>query len=202
VISGPNTVFLGEMRSGSVTIPRGEAASVQMRLEMHTGVLTVRGGADDLTRAEFRYTYRGDKPVVEYAVEDGIARLDVTQPEPKSLVLLGGRRINEWDVRLGEGAPIRLDIQIDDSDFTADLRQNWTHDLAIDVRAESGDVTLYLPSQVGVQVTVDRRAREIKTSGLRQAGDVFTNDSYGRTAVSLRITVASAGGGGINLRVG
>ena len=75
---------------------------------------------------------------------------------------------------------------------------NGNLDVTIDTGATN--LTVLLPSDVGVRVKVDRGPTVIDASGLVEDGDVYTNDAYGVSDVTLKVDI-DAGVGQINLEV-
>jgi hypothetical protein len=57
-----------------------------------------------------------------------------------------------------------------------------------------------LPRDVGVRLNVQTGIGSVDTSGLSKDGNIYTNDAYGNSDVSLRIDI-DGGVGKINLDV-
>ena len=81
------------------------------------------------------------------------------------------------------------------------IARDWARDLDVTVKAGVGRATLRLPRRVGVRVTVETGIGDVDAPGLKRDGDVYTNDAYGESAVTLRIDI-KAGVGKINLDLG
>ena len=53
----------------------------------------------------------------------------------------------------------------------------------------SNDVTLILPQDTGVSVTVESDTNEVSAKGFTANGNTFTNDAFGATEVAIDITI-------------
>jgi len=67
------------------------------------------------------------------------------------------------------------------------------------VRGGAGEVTVLLPSQVGVRVNAGTRLGRVNAQGLQQRGEAFVNDAYGDSEITLEVDV-EGGLGQINLK--
>jgi hypothetical protein len=177
------------------------------------------GGADELLEADFTYNVAKLKPEVAYT--DGT--LVVWQPDVGGMPSL--RNItdfrNEWDLRLYDNVPMdlsvdvgcgtsnlqlaglsltRLDVVLGAGRSTLDLSGDWGRDLDVTIDAGAADLTVLLPSDVGVRVEIDRGPTMIDAAGLAHDGNVYTNHAYGVSKVTLHIEV-TAGIGWLNLEL-
>jgi predicted membrane protein len=85
-------------------------------------------------------------------------------------------------------------------DITIDLTGDWQDDLDAIIQGGLGQMTLKLPSDVGVRLNVQTGIGSVDASGLSKDGNIYTNDAYGNSDVSLRIEI-DGGVGKINLDV-
>src|SRR5512138_8266 len=85
---------VGELQTESQSVELGSATSVDVKVNMGAGDLTVTGGAEKLLEADFNYNVAKLKPAVEFT--DGT--LVVQQPEVDGLPILQGITDfrNEW----------------------------------------------------------------------------------------------------------
>lgn len=210
---------VGELRSESQSVELGDAESVRVEINFGAGDLEVSGGAEKLLEADFTYNVDELKPEVEYT--DGT--LVLWQPQNEGLPDLRGIADfrNDWGLRLNEEVPMDLrvemgagsshlqlaglaltglDITLGAGGSTIDLRGDWVRDLDVTIDTGATNLTVLLPSDVGVRVKVDRGPTVIDASGLVQDGDVYTNDAYGVSDVTLKVDI-DAGVGQINLEV-
>lgn len=90
---------------------------------------------------------------------------------------LSGSTLSDLDLRMGAGS-LNLDITGD-----------WHQDMVGQIKGGIGAVTIYLPSNVGVRVQAQGRLGSVKAISLRQNGDIYTNDAYGQSDITLDIDI-------------
>jgi hypothetical protein len=210
---------VGELRTESQSVELGDADSVRVEIELGAGDLTVAGGAQDLLEADFTYNVDKLKPSVEYS--DGT--IVVSQPEiggvPALLGITDFR--NEWDLRLHDGVPMaltldmgagtsdlrlgglsltELDVNLGAGLSTIDLTGDWANDLEAVIESGAAELILRLPRDVGVRVEVETGPTAVSAPDLTQDGNVYTNDAYGASDVTLRLAI-QAGIGLIRLEL-
>ncbi len=214
--SGPRT---GETHTISKSVPLGTTKSVAVEIKMGAGELRVTGGSTDLMDADFTYNVDAWKPDVNYDAGGDQAHLTIEQPEGHGH---GGRTRNDWDVRLNDSVPMQMDVNLGAGKANLDLvglslsrfevnlgagetdvnlDGHWAHDLTASVQGGVGKATLHLPRDVGVRVTAQGGLGAINANGFTKNGDVYTNDAYGKSPVSLTIDV-QGGVGEIDLVLG
>ena len=81
-----------------------------------------------------------------------------------------------------------------------DLTGDWERDLSAVVRGGAGEVTVLLPSQVGVRVNAGTRLGRVNTDGLQKQNEAYINGAYCDSDVTLKVRV-QGGLGQINLKV-
>jgi hypothetical protein len=99
---------------------------------------------------------------------------------------LSGSAVRDLDVRMGAG------------DVHVDLSGNWQQDLAATIKGGVGKATVILPTTAGVRATVRGGLGQVNADALNKDGDVYTNDAYGQSDVTLDIEI-EGGVGEINL---
>jgi N-terminal domain of toast_rack, DUF2154/Cell wall-active antibiotics response 4TMS YvqF len=217
---GPQRVEVGELRTQTRSVDAEDAESVRANLRIALGELNVSGGADELMEADFAYNVSAWEPRVNYELGGDTGELNVEQQGLGEGIPNRDVR-NEWDLRLNDDIPMDLAVQMGggvsnlDLDSliltglnlgmgagatTVDLTGNWERDLSAVVRGGAGEVTLLLPSQIGVRVNAGTRLGRVNADGLRKEGEAFVNDAYGDSDTNLEVDV-SGGVGQINLRV-
>jgi N-terminal domain of toast_rack, DUF2154/Cell wall-active antibiotics response 4TMS YvqF len=217
---GPQRVEVGELRTQTRSVDAEDAESVRANLRIALGELNVSGGADELMEADFAYNVAAWEPRVNYELGGDTGELNVEQQGLGEGIPNRDVR-NEWDLRLNDDIPMDLAVQMGggvsnlDLDSliltglnlgmgagatTVDLTGNWERDLSAVVRGGAGEVTLLLPSQIGVRVNAGTRLGRVNADGLRKEGEAFVNDAYGDSDTNLEVDV-SGGVGQINLRV-
>jgi hypothetical protein len=210
---------VGELRSESQSVELGDAGPVRVEIDFGAGDLQVTGGAEKLLEADFTYNVAELKPEVKYT--DGT--LVIWQPDSEGLPDLRGITDfrNEWGLRLNDVVPLDLsvnmgagtsdlqlaglsltglDITVGAGEYTVDLSGGWARDLDVSIDAGAADVSVLLPSEVGVRVEVDRGPTVIDAPGLVQDGNVYTNAAYGASEVTLHVDM-QAGIGQIHLEI-
>src|SRR3712207_1486521 len=217
---GPQRVEVGELQTESRSVDPENADSVLANLRIALGKLNVGGGADSLMEADFAYNVAAWRPGVSYEVVGDTGELSVQQQGLREGIP-GPDVRNEWDVRLNESMPLDLGVQmgggvgnldLDTLTLTGlnldvgagvsrvDLAGDWDRDLSAVIRGGAGQVTVLLPSQVGVRVNAKTRLGRVNADGLRREGQAFVNDAYGDSDVTLEVEV-QGGAGQINLEV-
>jgi N-terminal domain of toast_rack, DUF2154 len=210
---------VGTLQTESQSVELEDARSVRVQINLGAGNLQMTAGAEKLLEADFTYNVAALKPVVKYT--DGT--LVVRQPDVKGLPALQGITDfrNEWDLRLYDAVPMDLtvdvgggvsdlqlaglsltglDVTLGTGESTIDLSGDWARDLDITIDAGAAGLTVRLPRAVGVRVEVDRGPTVINAPDLTRDGDVYTNEAYGVSDVTLHIHV-EAGIGWLNLEL-
>lgn len=217
LLSSCGAARVGALQTESKSVELGDAKSVSVEINMGAGDLQLTGGAEKLMEADFTYNVARIKPEVKYT--DGT--LVVRQPETNGMpALLGITDFrNEWGLRLYDGVPMDLsvdvgagtstlqlaglsltglDVTLGAGIHTVDLSGDWTRNLDVTINAGAAFLTVRLPKGVGVQVKVESGPHTIDATGLTKDGDFYTNAAYGVSDVSLHIDL-QAGIGTITL---
>jgi hypothetical protein len=212
-------VRAGETRTDALKIDLGEAKSAVVEMRMSAGELSIQGGAQALAEGTFTYTVNRWKPEVDYHVFNNQGRLSIEQR--RRGVLFFGRQENKWDLRINDRVPLEFKLKFGAGEGNLDFRGLSLTSLGIDMgvgelkldlsgeRKENLDVrikggvgegTIYLPEGVGVRAKVKGGIGSVHAGSMHKDGDVYTNDAYGKTAVSINLSV-EAGIGSINLKL-
>jgi hypothetical protein len=202
----------------SQTVALGGAESVRVEMIMGGGALLVRGGADDLLEADFTYRHQSWKPQVEYSIAGREGSLTIRQSPTLAIVPSGGLPAR-WDVRLNSDVPMslsitlgggggdlqlgdlnlsRLDIKFGGGGANISLDGDWEKDLEASIGGGVGGVKLTLPSDAGVRVEADTGLGSVDARDFQREGDVYTNDAYGSSNVTLNLRI-EVGVGGVEL---
>jgi hypothetical protein len=210
-------VRVGELRTESKSVELGDAKSVRVKMVLGAGDLVVTGGAKKLLEADFTYNVAKLKPEVEFT--DGT--LVVQHPDVRGYRTLQDIRDfrNEWDLRLNNDVPMnlslemgagtsdlqlaglsltRLDVTLGAGKSSIDLSGDWERELDATIKTGAANITVRLPKDIGVRVEINAGPTTINASGLTKDGNVYTNDAYGVSDVTLQIKM-EAGVGQINL---
>lgn len=219
--AAPRGVDVGELQTERRSVEADDAESVRAEIRMALGELNVAGGAgSSLMDADFAYNVAGWRPDVDYRKlgDEGeltVGQRGITEGIPTH------RARNEWDVRLNDDVPIALRVQMGgglgnldldslaltglDLDMgagsaTVDLTGSWERDVNARIRGGAGELTVLLPSRMGVRVDAGARVGRVNAEGLRRQGDAYVNDAYGGPGANLEVDV-EGGIGQINLEV-
>ena len=202
-------VRVGDLQSKTQTVERGDADSVHVEIQMGAGKLDVSGGASELLEASFTYNVEELNPRVTYTggrleVKDSGVSVGVT-----SLADLNEFR-NEWDLKLNEDVPMEMKVELGAGpshlalgalDLTSltinggagevnlNLTGDWRNDLDARITGGLGNLHLTLPRDVGVRIEVDPGIGAVDPSGFTRDSNVYTNDAYGSSDVTLRIHI-------------
>jgi N-terminal domain of toast_rack, DUF2154 len=210
---------VGTLQTESQSVELGDAESVVVEITFGAGDLEVTSGAQKLLDADFIYNVAKLKPEVEYSN----GTLAVRQPDARGLPALQGITgyRNEWRLRLSDSVPMdlsvdmgagssdlhlaglpltRLKVNLGAGISTVDLSGDWARDLDVSIETGAADITVRLPSEVGIRVVVEAGPHTIETTGLTKDGNVYTNAAYGMSEVTLQVAVES-GIGQIHLEV-
>jgi hypothetical protein len=218
--AAPRRVEVGELQAQTRSVEVDGADSVRANVRIALGELDVGGGADRLMEADFAYNVAAWEPRVNYEVVGNSGELAVEQQGLGEGIPTRDVR-NEWDLRLNDDVPIDLAVQMGggvgnlDLDSLAlrglnldvgagstrvDLSGDWGQDVSAVVRGGAGEVTILLPSQMGVRVKAGTRLGRVNAEGLRKEGEAFVNDAYGDSDATLQVDI-TGGAGLINLQV-
>lgn len=201
------------------TIPlQGESRAV-VSIRMDAGEITIRGNADnDLMKASFYYNRRPWEPRIDHFVSDGVTRLLVEQ---RRMGPVFGRVRNKWDIALSEKIPMelrldlgvgkaeidlngirvsKLDVQVGVGGMHLDLSGTRKENLSGQIEGGIGRAEIRFPDDIGVRIRVEGGLGSIDAPDFIRDGEVFRNDAYGKTPVSIDLAV-EAGIGRIDLRL-
>ena len=207
---------LRSLRHEVRTVERQNAQSVQASLNAGAGQLTISGGSAHLLDADFNVGESYSDPQVSYKVEDGVGQLSVSQDGGGTHF---GTTHNDWNLRFGGDVPLelkimlgagqghlrlqglevtRLNMELGAGQADVDLTGDRKRDLDADLEGGVGQATIRLPKNVGVVVHATGGIGAVDARGLKHDGDEYTNDAYGKTPATIRLTVRG-GVGEINL---
>jgi hypothetical protein len=208
-----------DLKVKTQTVELGEAESVDVELDMGAGELNLEGGAAALMEGTFRYRFERRIPEVEYSTFAKKGKLSIHEKRRRGINFGGGRA--KWDVRLNNRVPMdlkvdlgagestlnlrefqlkRLDIDMGVGALTLDLSGERSSDLDVKIDGGIGHATIYLPANIGVRAEIDGGLGSIHAPNFHKSHDIFTNDAYGKSAVTIELRV-DAGIGSIDLEL-
>lgn len=212
-------VEVGELEEDVHSIPLDGVESLKVELDMGAGELNLHGGATDLMEGSFVYNVEEWKPEIDYYVSEGKALLEIEQGRNSGIPM--GDSENEWNISLNERIPmdVKLDLGAGETnldfqglllnslvvdmgvgELTLDLSGERTQSVDVNIEGGIGSATLYLPQQFGVRVNVEKGIGSVDSYGFHKEGHIYTNDSFGKTGVSVEVNI-EAGIGSVDLRL-
>ncbi|MCA9954551.1 MAG: hypothetical protein H6657_31645 [Ardenticatenaceae bacterium] len=218
------SVSVGPTQTESRSVELGNVDSVRVGIQMGVGELNVEGGATNLMDAEFTYNIEAWRPTVEYAQRGDIGELQIAQPSGEINGIPDDEVNYQWDIALQNDVPMDMDVDLGVGEShltlsglalqnllvntgvgeaTIDLSGNWQDSFDATIKGGVGETTIYLPDRVGLRVEANTGLGELVIVGLQREGDsdVYTNDAYGESAVTISLTV-DGGIGKITVQAG
>jgi hypothetical protein len=202
-----NRHYSGDLQHQTRTVDRLDAKSVDVSLETGSGELNISGGSSHLLDADFHYSDSYETPRVDYNVADGVGHLDISQDQGGANF---GAKHNQWDLRISKDVPLelkiemgagrgqlrlrdipvtRLEMKMGAGQADVDLTGDRKNDLVAELQGGVGQVTIRLPRKVGVVVRASGGIGSVNAHGLRHDNDEYTNEAYGKTPATIRLTV-------------
>lgn len=213
-----NTTRVGALKSETQAVDLGSADTARVRVDFPAGELLIEDGSSSLLDASFRYNVSDWQPEVKYSENGAQGDLSVSVRDNVSLPV-GGNLINEWSLQFASGVPIDLslhtgagnaELDLGDLDLMAlnietgagvtvvRLDGAWQHDLAVSIKSGVGEMTIHLPSEMGVRVEMETALVSVTADGLRKDGSSYVNDAFGIAPHTLTLKL-EAGVGSIEL---
>ena len=186
--------------------PQG-AKSARAKLQIGAGELTISGDSTHALDADFRFTDSYDEPRVDYHVTAGIGEITITQDSHP--VHFGNSR-NEWNLRFSKALPLELrvemgagqgnldfrdvpltllDLHVGAGEVNVDLTGDRKTDLTADIEGGVGQANIRLPKKIGVTAQASGGIGSVRTYGLKQDGDSYTNEAYGKSPATIHLKV-------------
>ncbi|HSK47880.1 MAG TPA: toast rack family protein [Coriobacteriia bacterium] len=188
----------------SESVPIGTATSAVTRISMGAGELRLEGadlGSDALT-GDFLYAPSSLKPEIESEQEGDALQIAVRHPTIQKLPFRN--LASEWDLRLADGLPTELvlnmgagdsSIDLSDVDVTElsvnlgagesriDLTGERAHDVRGLVQAGAGEIVIRLPKDVPVRITGRQDGiGEWSYDGFTTDGNAVVNEAWSADA--------------------
>ena len=220
---GPAEQVIAEIALGAGKLEIGGGASALMEADFTYNVdefepevtYEVTGGTGRLAvhqpSIENRFPVNPDDIRYEWILrlnEQTPLDLDVSMGAGEGVLELKDLNLGRLDFQGGAG-DINIDlsgstvedlaVQIGAGNVVIDLSGNWQQDLAADLQGGVGTATILLPSDVGVRARVSGGLGQVTAPGLNKNGELYTNDAYGESAVTLDLDI-EGGIGEITLR--
>jgi hypothetical protein len=199
--------YSSELQHYSHSVDRQGAKSVNVSLESSSGEFIIGGGSSHLVDGDFNYSDSYETPRVEYNVDGGVGHLRISQDDGSTHF---GKSRNQWNLRFSNEVPMelkvemgagrgqlhlrdlpvtRLEMSMGAGQADVDLTGDRKNDLVADLEGGVGQVTIRLPRKIGVVVRASGGIGSIDAHGLRHEDGEYTNEAYGKTLVTIRLTV-------------
>ena len=117
-----------------------------------------------------------------------LSRLSVETGAGQADIVLGNSPLRIVDIKAGVGA------------VALDLSNEWQEDTNISIESGVGDMTILLPTDVGVIVDADVALGDFEANGFIVQGDNYVNEAYGDSSTTLSIEL-TGGIGGVTLQL-
>jgi hypothetical protein len=182
-----NRLQVGDLQRKTESVALEGAEEVDVEIAMGAGELTLDGGADGLMSAEFAYNVGGWEPEVSYSVSGNTGTLRLEQPsfELENFTIPDGDIRYEWDVRLGDGIPLSLDVRLGAGNSQFDLKSLDVR--SMNLQTGAGDVTLDLGGTLSdLEIQMGAGQMQVDLSGnWQQDLDATIRGGVGRLTVRL-----------------
>jgi hypothetical protein len=217
ISNSDGTAEVGDLQTYDTFVAIGDAQAVKVNLDMGKGTLKVSPGGDHLMEATFKYNVDRWKPRFTYVEEGEYWNLTVLQPR-QDLEVKGDVR-NEWDLSFGLVVPMEMNVEMGSGDLNVhvsgldilslsvstgagevdlDLSGSWYRNVLVRAGTGAGDVGLIVPSDMGVQVSVQQSAGTVIAPGFTQVQDNYVNSAFDTSDLVMLIAVDLGSG---NLQV-
>jgi len=199
--------YSGDLQHQSRTVDRQGAKSVNVSLETSSGEFNISGGSSHLLDADFNYSDSYEAPRVDYNVAGGVGHLGISQDNQD---VHFNAAHNQWNLRFSNDVPLelkvemgagrgqlrlrdmpvtRLEMSMGAGQADLDLTGDRKNDLVADLEGGVGQVTIRLPRKIGVVVRASGGIGAVDAHGLRHQDGEYTNEAYGKTPATIRLTV-------------
>ena len=88
----------------------------------------------------------------------------------------------------------KLDLKMGVSDIVVNLTGKWKQDLDVNILGGVCSATLLVPRDVGIRIKDRGFFSTINASGLVKRGNVFVNEAFGHSELTLRVYFFAAVG--------
>lgn len=96
--------------------------------------------------------------------------------------------------QIGNADPEQVKLRGGVGDISLDLTGAWTHSADVKITAGAGSLTVRFPDDLGVLVEVEGGLSNVKAPGLKQVGDTYVNDAFGKAETELHVQITTGVG--------
>ncbi|VDG96945.1 Uncharacterised protein [Lysinibacillus sphaericus] len=202
--------FFATSTDKEVTIPKNNAKSLSVNINFDAGNLDIQGGSTNWLDASFEYKNKKSLPKVKYDEKGDIGVLTVNA-ESEIFSFNRSNQNNHWDIQLNNDIPIDLDVDmgvskaklnlneiqlnkltIDGgvSDSTIDLGGEWQNSLQGNIDIGVGKMTLLLPKQTGIKLSIDKGlGKLVMKDFIAQGNNVYINEAFENSETSIELDI-------------
>lgn len=194
---------------------------VNAGIDLKVGDLNINSSNSHNISSKITFSKPEWKPIIEDTKHSNSEDINISQPN-MSNINKSNNDINRWKLNFSENVPANIIIKTKACDVTADLRKvqlnklnidmgtgklfldisgNYKKNLKVNLNCGVGETTIYFPQNIGVKVKIKKHfiAKAIDSTWFKNNGDEYTNSNYGKTNVTIYVTV-NANVGKINLK--
>ncbi len=100
--------------------------------------------------------------------------------------------VGSFNINLANTSVPLLKIEAGIGEAKVDLSGHWKNDLSAQVKAGIGDITFYVPKDMGVKFTITGFLGQVSAKGFSKSEKEYTNDAFGKTKHQMEFTVNGA----------
>lgn len=220
LLFGYSSFITKEDKEQSIVVKKDKAKELDVELNLGIGEITVQKGTNEWIEGNAIYNVKKLKPIVDYDLRREKGEVVI---EHKDLNIFKISKIkNEWQLNLTDEIPLKLsidtgaamanlnlqglklidlDIETGIGDLTVDLRGDWEKSFETNIETGIGQTTVYLPSDVGVKITIEKGIGSSNVVGFISLGDgVYVNEAFENADVILTVTT-EMGIGNVSFKV-
>jgi hypothetical protein len=133
-----------------------------------------------------------DRVRLHTGASDVRLRFGTPNPHPmRSLEILGGAT-NIRVSGLGNAHADLIHVRAGAAQLDLDFSGAWAGDMEVDLDAALGDVTLRVPTNVGVRITMTRLLADLHAAGFAKHDGAYYSDNWARASTKLTVQARAA----------
>ncbi|GAA0317440.1 hypothetical protein GCM10008967_05020 [Bacillus carboniphilus] len=202
ILTGCNVFSFGKASEESIEIEKDDAKELDVELKLGAGELNLSGGANQWLEGRIEDS---KEPKVSYKLNGDKGKLTVAQKSKQGINF----KDNEWDLQLTKDVPLSLkistgaaetdlnlsgiqltdlDIETGVGELNLDVSGDWKESFDINLETGVGQVTVILPSNVGVKVTSSKGIGSAEFKDLISQGNgVYVNEAYENSDIIITV---------------
>ena len=202
------TTSVSEMRHETESLDYINDDPITTKIIKKQGRLNITSGTDDLLTVKLHYNVSDWKPEIAYIAGKKEAIVEQTS----STFTITGDAVSDWDVDLNNKIVDNLLLKLGAGDCKADLRNmnlknlkvtmgtgslelnldsNLKNDFNALIKGKIGEITIYLPDQVGVKVVAHKGIGTVYSKKLKKEKKFNINNLYEETDNEINIKVTN-----------